>query len=66
MTETDEATAKAVSCRRAWWGYRPCQPGGDCPFGRTPPQRPSDPHCTDVTVEMWAEVLKKEVEDAEV
>ena len=69
MAESDiciDARAKAIACRSAWWGYRPCQPGGTCPFGRKTPQKPSDPHCTDVTVEMWAEVLKETEEDNDV
>ena len=59
-----EAKANAVECRGAFWGYKPCQRAWDriCPFGRKPPQKPSDPHCEDVTVEMWDEVLKKEAE----
>ena len=71
MGESDirmEATAKAIRCRSAAWGCQPCNPKGGCPFGRTPPQKPSELRgmCKDVTAEMWAEVLKKEAEDAEV
>ena len=58
MTETDEATAKAIRCRRAMWGGQPCNLRDGCPFGRTPPQRPSELHCEDVTPEMWAEVMQ--------
>ena len=58
MTETDEATAKAIRCRRAMWGGQPCSPKGGCPFGRKPPQRPSELHCEDVTPEMWEEAMQ--------
>ena len=58
MTETDEATAKANRCRRAMWGGQPCNLRDGCPFGRTPPQRPSELHCEDVTPEMWAEAMQ--------
>ena len=62
MTEADEAKAKAIQCRSAWWGYLPCQLGGGCPFGRLPPQRPSELRsmCKDVTAEMWESFFKKE------
>ena len=65
MGESDirmEATAKAIQCRSAWWGFLPCQPCGICPFSRTPPQKPSERHhmCKDVTAEMWDAELKKE------
>ena len=57
-----EAEAKAIRCRNAMWGGQPCNPMGGCPFGRKPPQKPSElrSKCKDVTVEMWDEVLKKE------
>ena len=58
MTETDEAIAKSIRCRRAMWGGQPCTPRGGCPFDRTPPQRPSELHCEDVTPEMWAEAMQ--------
>lgn len=58
MTETDEATAKAIRCRRAMWGGQPCNLRDGCPFGRTPPQRLSELHCEDVTPEMWAEAMQ--------
>lgn len=59
MTEADETTAKAIRCRSAAWGGQPCNPKGGCPFGRTPPQKPSELRgmCKDVTAEMWAEAL---------
>lgn len=56
-----EAMANACMCRGASWGRRPCQwERRDCPFGRALPQKPSDPHCGDVTAEMWEAELKKE------
>jgi len=54
-----EARGNARRCRGAFWGQRPCQLNGVCPFGRELPQRPSDAHCEDVTPEMWEEVLTK-------
>ena len=44
------------------WGGQPCNPKGGCPFGRTPPQKPSELRsmCKDVTAEMWESFLKKE------
>ena len=65
MGESDiriEATAKAIRCRSAMWGDQPCNPRGGCPFGRKPPQKPSELGCEDVTAEMWEAVLKKEAE----
>lgn len=59
MTKADEAKANATRCRNAMWGAQPCNPKGSCPFGRIPPQKPSELHCEDVTPEMWAEVLTK-------
>ena len=56
------AVTNSRRCHGAFWGQRPCQLDGQCPFGRKLPQKPSDPHCEDVTVEMWDEVLKKEAE----
>lgn len=58
MNEADEAKAKAIRCRSAMWGGQPCNPRGGCPFDRTPPQRPSELHCEDVTPEMWAEAMQ--------
>ena len=58
MTNVEEATAKAVRCRRAMWGGQPCTPRGGCPFDRNPPQRPSELHCEDVTPEMWADAMQ--------
>ena len=57
-----EAEAKAIRCRSAAWGGQPCNPKGGCPFGRTPPQKPSELRgmCKDVTAEMWESFLKKE------
>ena len=68
MTERDEAQAKAIRCRSAMWGGQPCNLKGGCPFGRKPPQKPSELRslCTDVTVEMWGEVLKETEEDDDV
>ena len=62
MTERDEAQAKAIACRSAMWGGQPCNPKGGCPFGRKPPQKPSELRsmCKDVTAEMWESFLKKE------
>ena len=63
-----QAMANAHMCHGAFWGQRPCQQAWDrrCPFGRKPPKKSSDPHCLDVTVEMWDAVLAKEDNDAEV
>ena len=58
MTETDEAKAMAIRCRRAMWGGQPCNPKGGCPFDRKPPQSPSELHCKDVTPEMWEEAMQ--------
>ena len=55
-----EAQAKAIRCRSAMWGGQPCNPMGGCPFGRKPPQKPSELGCKDVTAEMWEAVLAKE------
>ena len=61
-----EAVANAKRCRMALWGWLPCQPSWrGCPFGRTPPQRPSEHHCEDVTSMMWHEVLQKKREEAD-
>ena len=57
-----EAKAKAIRCRSAMWGGQPCNPKGGCPFGRKPPQKPSELGCKDVTAERWEAVLRKEVE----
>ena len=54
-----EARGNARRCRWAFWGQRPCQLDGACPFGRKPPQKPSELHCEDVTPEMWEEALAK-------
>ena len=56
----NEAKAKAIACRSAAWGGQPCNPKGGCPFGRKPPQKPSELHCKAVTAEMWEAVLKEE------
>ena len=61
-----EAMAREFCCKKAFWGWLPCQPSGKCPFGRTPPKKASDPRCEDVTVEMWDDVLKKEAQDAKI
>lgn len=69
MEESDlhiEAKANAIRCRRAMWGGLPCNLRGGCPFGRKPPQKPSELHCEDVTPEMWDAVKKKEKVDGEV
>lgn len=63
MGESDvrmEATAKAIRCRSAAWGGQPCNPKGGCPFGRTPPQKPSELRsmCKDVTPEMWVDAMQ--------
>ena len=57
-----EAEAKAIRCRSAAWGGQPCNLKGGCPFGRKPPQKPSERHhmCKDVTAEMWESFFKKE------
>jgi hypothetical protein len=68
MEESDlriEAKANAIRCRNAMWGGQPCKSKGYCPFGRIPPQKPSDTHCWDVTEEMWHEVLQKKREEAD-
>lgn len=53
-----EAIANAKRCRIALWGWLPCQPSRGCPFGRKPPQKPSEHHCEDVTPMMWHEALE--------
>lgn len=53
-----EAVANAKRCRNAMWGWLPCQPSRGCPFGRKPPQRPSEHRCEDVTSMMWHEALE--------
>ena len=63
MGESDirmEATAKATRCRSAAWGGQPCNLKGGCPFGRTPPQKPSELRsmCKDVTAEMWEDAMQ--------
>lgn len=63
MGESDirmEATAKAIRCRSAMWGGQPCNPKGGCPFGRKPPQKPSElrSRCKDVTPEMWEDAMQ--------
>ena len=61
-----KAGLNVVLCRYGrWWGYKvwshkPCLLGGTCPFGRKPPQKPSDADCN-VTQEMWMAELKKEI-----
>jgi len=52
-----EAIANAKRCRIALWGWLPCQPSRGCPFGRKPPQKPSEHHCEDVTSLMWHAAL---------
>jgi len=57
------AVANEAMCRRGCLHDKPClRDRRPCPFGKTPPQTPSDPHCEGVTVEMWDEVLKEESE----
>ena len=62
MEESDlciEAVANARRCRNAMWWCLPCHPSWrGCPFGRRPPQSPSEMHCEDVTPEMWAEAMQ--------
>lgn len=59
-----EAVVKAKICRNAAWGYLPCQPSWrGCPFGRKPPQKPSECNCKDVTSMMWHQILQNERED---
>lgn len=62
MLSSDDVDIKAVAgakrCRNAMWGWLPCQPSRGCPFGRKPPQKPSEHHCEDVTPMMWHEALE--------